>query len=67
VIPETRCSVTRVFLDVFARKPGAIALLSNLRKLSSRIFGINGLGKDQFDECFDRWMEHKDGRLIYLP
>jgi tetratricopeptide (TPR) repeat protein len=67
VIPETRCSVTRVFLDVFARKPGAIALLSNLRKLSSRIFGINGLGKDQFDECFDRWMERKDLPLIYLP
>ena len=67
VDPEIRCLVTRVFLDVFARRREDISLLSNLRKLSSTVFGVNGVGKDQFDECFDRWMKRRDGPLIYPP
>src|SRR5208283_3274370 len=67
VLPEIRWSVTRVFLDVFARRLGGIALLRNLRKLSSRMFGVNGVGKDQFDECFDHWMKGQGKPLIYQP
>jgi tetratricopeptide (TPR) repeat protein len=67
VDPEIRCSVTRVFLDVFARRPVGISLLSNLRKLSSTVFGVNGVGKDQFDECFDRWMKGRDSPIVYPP
>jgi tetratricopeptide (TPR) repeat protein len=67
VVPETRCSVTQAFLDIFARRPGAMVLLNSLRQLSSNVFGINAIGRAQFDECFDRWMKRQGGSLIYPP
>ncbi len=67
IVPEIRCSVTQIFLDTFARRPGAMTLLKSLRQRSSSVFGINAVGRAQFDECFDRWMERRDGPLIYPP
>jgi tetratricopeptide (TPR) repeat protein len=56
VSPETRCLISQAFLDAFANKPQAMTLLRNLRSLSSRVFGVNELGRVQFDACFDRWL-----------
>jgi hypothetical protein len=67
LLPEIRCSATQIFLDTFARRPGSMALLKSLRQQSSTLFGINAVGRTQFDECFDRWIKGRDGPLIYPP
>lgn len=54
---ETRCQVTRAFLDALLRRPIAVAQLRPLRNMSSRVFGLNVVGQGQFDRCFDRWLE----------
>jgi hypothetical protein len=56
ISPETRCLISQAFLDAFANKPQAMTLLGNLRSISSRVFGVNELGRVQFDACFDRWL-----------
>jgi tetratricopeptide (TPR) repeat protein len=56
VSPEIRCSVTQTLLDTFASKHEAMTLLHSLRKISSRLFGVNEVGRVQFDACFDRWL-----------
>jgi tetratricopeptide (TPR) repeat protein len=53
---EARCEITRAFLDALAGRPNALAQLRSLRALSSRVFGLNVVGKDQFDTCFDSWL-----------
>jgi tetratricopeptide (TPR) repeat protein len=66
VDPELRCSVTQTFLDTFASRPEAMSLLQNLRKLSTRVFGVNEVGRVQFDACFDRWLQHRGKPFIDL-
>ena len=56
VSPEVRCSITQTFLDALSRRAEAIPLLREVRKVSSRLFGVNELGRIQFDACFDRWL-----------
>lgn len=65
--PETRCSVTSTFLDLFSNRPGGMQLLTSLRRSSNALFGINAVGRKQFDECFDRWNEQRTATSIYLP
>lgn len=65
--PETRCTLTQSFLDALAGKAGAMAVLKSLRKLSSRAFGINEIGRIQYDQCFDRWLDLRERPLIYIP
>jgi hypothetical protein len=64
ITPTVRCSVTRTFLDALGRRPGGMVALKSLRRLSSRVFGLNAIGQKQFDECFDLWMTHGSGPLI---
>jgi len=33
-----------------------MVLLSNLRRLSSHMFGANVVERNEFNECFDRWL-----------
>jgi tetratricopeptide (TPR) repeat protein len=65
--PETRCSVTETFLEILGQRPGAMPLLTGLRRSSAAVFGINVVGRGQFDECFDRWMGHRGKPIIRLP
>ncbi len=65
--PETRCSVTETFLEILGQRLGAMPLLNGLRRSSSAVFGINVVGRGQFDECFDRWMRHRVKPIIRLP
>jgi transcription elongation GreA/GreB family factor len=67
VTPEIRCSVTQVFLDTLAVRPGSMPLLLSLRKMSDRLFGINEVGRLQFERCFDSWLKGRDGPLIQTP
>ncbi|HEV2196934.1 MAG TPA: tetratricopeptide repeat protein [Candidatus Acidoferrum sp.] len=64
---ETRCSVTLTFLDIFANRPGGMQLLTAFRGSSNTVFGINIIGRQQFDDCFDRWNKGRTSTSIYLP
>jgi tetratricopeptide (TPR) repeat protein len=66
VSPEIRCSVTQTFLDTLASRPEAMTLLQSLRKLSTRVFGVNEIGRVQFDACFDRWLQHRSKPFVDL-
>ena len=63
---DLRCTTTRAFLDTISSRPGAMALLQSLRDRSSAMFGLNGVGRDEFDRCFDRWLELRGRPIIYL-
>jgi tetratricopeptide (TPR) repeat protein len=63
---EKRCEITRSFLDALGDKPAALAQLRSLRSLSSRVFGLNLIGRNEFDECFDRWAQRL-GTIILDP
>lgn len=67
VDPGTRCSVTQKFLDTLAARTGALALLHELRRLTPRVFGLNEIGRVQFENCFDSWLRHRGGPIIHLP
>jgi tetratricopeptide (TPR) repeat protein len=67
ITPETRCSITSTFLDTFSSRPGGMPLLNALRRSSNAVFGINVVGREQFDECFDRWDKQRTSTSIYLP
>ncbi|MGA9885394.1 MAG: hypothetical protein WBQ34_16890 [Candidatus Acidiferrales bacterium] len=64
--PETKCSITTAYLDCFAERIGAMTLLQGFRKLSPRLFGLNQIGRVQFEVCFDRWQRQREG-LIVVP
>jgi hypothetical protein len=64
IAQETKCSVSREFFGVFARRPGGMPALKNIRRLSSRIFGLNAIGQKQFDECFDLWIRFEDTGIV---
>jgi tetratricopeptide (TPR) repeat protein len=65
--PDVRCSVTRALLDALARRPEVLELLEKLRKISARIFGMNAVGNEQFDKCFDRWIGLRGKPIIHFP
>ncbi len=66
ISPESRCAIARALFDALAVHPPALTLLKALRQRSSGVFGINAVGQQQFDDCFDRWLEQRDNPLI-LP
>lgn len=64
ITAETRCEITRAFLDAFGSRDGAIPQLRSLRNLSSRVFGLNFIGNSEFDECFDGWLKFGTLRIV---
>ncbi len=64
---DMKCSVICAFLDVIAKRAEAMVILNSLRAASPRLFGINVIGKDQFEQCFDRWLKHRNMPIIYPP
>jgi hypothetical protein len=52
---EKRYQVTVAFLDAIWKHSNARSSLQNLRANTQRLFGLNLVGKQQFDDCFDRW------------
>jgi hypothetical protein len=63
VSPEIRCSITQTFLDTLSRRTEVAPLLRDVRRVSSRLFGVNEVGRVQFDGCFDRWLSARDKPL----
>jgi hypothetical protein len=63
-LPETRCGVVVAFLDALWRNLTARKILFEIRKSSVRFFGLNGVGQEQFDDCFDRWVKSKENPIF---
>jgi hypothetical protein len=64
VTPSDRCTITRSLLEGLGRRPDGALLLTHLRKSGARVFGINAVGQMQFEECYDRWLKHREHPLI---
>jgi tetratricopeptide (TPR) repeat protein len=63
-LPETRCKVVTALLDaLWETVPLRMALL-RLRKASSQFFGLNTVGQQQFETCFDNWYAGKADKLV---
>jgi tetratricopeptide (TPR) repeat protein len=59
-----RCLIIRSFLDAFWRNPAARGLLLSMRKFSSRLFGLNVIGQQEFDTCFDGWLNNTKSSIF---
>jgi hypothetical protein len=59
-LPETRCGLVGAFLEAFWGNLQARKILLELRKSTSRFFGLNAVGETQFNDCFDRWVKNKE-------
>jgi hypothetical protein len=65
-LPQTRCEVLTAFLDtIWGTIPVCLSLL-HLRKSSVQFFGLNCVGHEQFDDCFDRWYAQPPDKLVGL-
>jgi tetratricopeptide (TPR) repeat protein len=63
-LPEARCKVLVAFLDaLWANVPMRLPLL-RFRKLSKRFFGLNLVGLEQFEQCFDQWYSQVPDKLV---
>jgi hypothetical protein len=65
-LPQTRCSVLTAFLDVMWLNVSLRSPLLRLRKASTQFFGLNCVGQQQFDECFDEWYAQVPDKLVSL-
>lgn len=63
-LPETRCSVLTAFLDAMWLTVPLRSPLLRLRKASTQFFGLNCVGQQQFDECFDQWYAQLPDKLV---
>ncbi len=65
-VPEARCTVLTAFLDaIWATLPLRVSLL-RFRKASGQFFGLNCVGQQQFDECFDQWYGQLPDKIMGL-
>ena len=65
-VPQTRCKVVTALLDaLWVSFPLRSALL-RLRKVSTQFFGLNCVGQQQFEECFDQWYAQVPDKLVGL-
>jgi tetratricopeptide (TPR) repeat protein len=67
ILGELKCAVTKVLLRALAQRPEAMPLLTSIRKASQQLFGLNEIGRAQFDKCFDSWLREGDKPLIVIP
>lgn len=63
-IPELRCRVINAFLDALWENVPLRLTVLRLRHTGSLIFGLNIVGQQQFESCFDKWYSEKPDRLI---
>ena len=62
--PERRCLVLWSFLEAIWRNPSAHNFLLNMRKFSSRYFGVNVIGEAEFNGCFDQWFTNRERSIL---
>ena len=63
-LPQTRCKVLTAILDAMWVTVSLRLPLLRLRKASTQFFGLNCVGQQQFDECFDQWYAQVPDKLV---
>ncbi len=63
-LAETKCRVVTAFLDALWKNPHLRRHVLQIRRISANIFGLNFVGKQQFEACFDSWHRAKSEGLI---
>jgi tetratricopeptide (TPR) repeat protein len=63
-LAETKCRVVTAFLDALWKNPHLRRHVLQIRRISGSIFGLNFVGREQFETCFDNWHGGKSERLI---
>jgi tetratricopeptide (TPR) repeat protein len=54
-LPESRCRIVTALLDALWRSVPLRLPLLHIRKNSAQFFGLNPVGQNQFERCFDQW------------
>ncbi len=63
-LAETKCRIVTTFLSALWKNPHLRQDVLQIRRISERIFGLNAVGRLQFDSCFDNWHRGTPDMLI---
>jgi hypothetical protein len=65
-LPESRCKVVTALLDAMWVNVSLRLGLLRLRKVTTQFFGLNLVGQQQFEECFDNWYSSVSDKLVSM-
>lgn len=63
-LPETKCRIMTAFMDAIWKNVPLRSTILQFRRMSGQIFGLNAVGQQQFESCFDKWYAGQADRLI---
>jgi tetratricopeptide (TPR) repeat protein len=63
-LPESRCRVVTALLDALWRSIPLRLPLLHIRRNSAQFFGLNSVGQNQFDRCFDKWHRAVPDKIV---
>jgi hypothetical protein len=66
-LPESRCRVATALLDALWRSVPLRLPLLHIRRNSAQFFGLNPVGQNQFDRCFDQWYGAVSDKIVGGP
>jgi tetratricopeptide (TPR) repeat protein len=65
-LPESRCRIITALLDALWHSVPLRLPLLHIRKISTQLFGLNLVGRNQFDKCFDQWYATVSDKIVGL-
>jgi hypothetical protein len=63
-LPESRCRIVTALLDALWRSVPLRLPLLHIRRNSAQFFGLNPVGQNQFDRCFDQWYDTVPDKIV---
>jgi tetratricopeptide (TPR) repeat protein len=63
-LPESRCRIVIALLDALWRSVPLRLPLLHIRRNSAQFFGLNPVGQNQFDKCFDQWYATVPDKIV---
>lgn len=63
-LPESRCRVMTALLDALWKSVPLRLPLLHIRRNSAQVFGLNPVGQNQFDICFDQWYGNLPDKIV---
>ena len=63
-LPESRCRVVTALLDALWRSVPLRLPLLHIRRNSAQFYGLNSVGQNQFDRCFDKWYRAVPDKIV---
>ncbi|HEY3293595.1 MAG TPA: hypothetical protein VGJ85_08240 [Candidatus Nanopelagicaceae bacterium] len=64
VFPMRRCVLIQSFLEALWSNPAARKLVLAIRRSSRQLFGLNVVGEQDFNRCFDEWFAGHRAELL---